>query len=178
MTAHATDITLADLVLLEDERIAHELRTRGRPAVLRLRSITIGEVDAALVRLRDCEPFPDDGLAARILVGLGDVVTRDLATVVHPDDIGVAQLLWHDLATRAPEGYAAAPWTIRAVLCWQQGDRRGALRDAWAALEDDHDYTMAGYLVQACRHDLPMPAEWTDGTVTRRRNRLGGACRE
>jgi len=170
-----TALSLADLVLLEDERIAHLLHTRGPDEVQRLRDRTIGELDAALVRLRDCQPFPDDALAARILVALCDVVTRDLATVVHPDDLGLALLLWHDLGTRAPVGCKAPPWTIRAILEWQQGDRRGALRDAWKALEDDPDYTMAGYVVQACRHNLAMPSVWTDGSVVTRRRRLGGA---
>lgn len=175
MTADTTStLTLSDLLLLEDEHFASELHRHGRTALLRMRSIAAAEVDAAIAGLRDGRPFPDDVLAARLLVALGDVVARDLATVVHADDLPIALLFWHDLATRAPEGYAAPPWSIRAILCWQQGDRRGALRDAWAALEDDPDYSMAGLVVQACRHDLPMPDVWTEGTVVDRRTRLRG----
>ena len=175
MTTDISSITLADLVLLEHDLILRARASADHRGVRRQRDHTITALDAAMNRLRDRGAHPDDPLAAMLLVGITDVVTRDMATVV--DDVELALRFWLDLATRAPDGYAAPPWAIRAILSWQRGDRRSALRDAWAALEDNPDYTMAQYVVTACRHHVPMPQEWTDGSVDRRRQRLGGGAR-
>jgi hypothetical protein len=167
------ETTLTDLLLLEEQRIATLLSGGGARPRERFRAETVEILDAAIAQLGAGGAAPSDATAAQILVGVADVVTRDLASVVEPAQAPAALALWDDLGRRAPQGWAAPPWCIRALLHWQRGDRRAALTDAHLAVADDPSYRMAHYVLQACQHALDATHVYrSDGSVRQRRERL------
>ncbi|RMI37318.1 DUF4192 domain-containing protein [Streptomyces triticirhizae] len=116
---------------------------------------------------RDPEPSAadarDDALltsaeAARVVVGLQDRMTRDIAAGwMEGPDAQIALRLWRALARRCVgtfEAHAAAPLTLAGWVCWSTGDDVGARVALARALDLDPEYVFARLLYQACNDEI------------------------
>ncbi|MDT0346633.1 DUF4192 domain-containing protein [Streptomyces litchfieldiae] len=96
--------------------------------------------------------------AARLVLGLQDRVTRDIAAEwMEGADAPVALRLWRALARRCVaeyEGHGAAPLTLAGWVAWSSGDETEARVALERALEADPEYVFARLLHQACNEGV------------------------
>ncbi|GAA3875820.1 DUF4192 domain-containing protein [Streptomyces sedi] len=116
---------------------------------------------------RDPEPAAadarDDALltsseAARLVLGLQDRLTRDIAAGwMEGPDAQTALRLWRALSRRCVgtfETHAAAPLTLAGWVSWSTGDDVSARVALARALELDPEYVFARLLYQACNEEI------------------------
>jgi hypothetical protein len=96
--------------------------------------------------------------AARLIIGLQDRTTRDMAAEWMEGAVAPAALrLWQALTRRcvaAYEGHAAAPLTLAGWVAWSIGDGTAARVALGRAVETDPEYMFGRLLHQACNEGL------------------------
>ncbi len=135
-----------------------------RAATLELAERVIARFRRAPAAIDEISPDArDDALitsqeAARLILGLQDRVTRDIAAEwMEGAEAPAALRLWRALARRCVGEFAehaAAPLTLAGWVAWSTGDASGAQTALARALEADPQCTFAGLLLQACREGV------------------------
>ncbi|MGN6252536.1 MAG: DUF4192 domain-containing protein [Marmoricola sp.] len=101
----------------------------------------------------------DDGDAARLLVAVESIPTRDrLWLDMNRGNAGSHVALWTDMTKRAPDEVRAAPASLLGFASWLSG--HGAL--AWCALDQvpkDKPYALANFVAAAVQTGMH-PREW------------------
>ncbi len=114
---------------------------------------------------------PTPAEAARALVGLADLVVRDVCMGWVKGRRGAAAVaLWTELVRLSVPPLGAAPATLLAYVCWQRGDGAMANVALDRALAHDPAYTMANLLDEAIQsgiHPATMGPRWVRSTVGR-----------
>lgn len=146
---------LRHLSLAEGARLA-AVRS-GRAGVERHRDGCSRLLDAAVAAVGAGLAPVDDETAARLLVGLRDLVVRDLAAVyAGTEQASAAEDLCRDLAERAPQEYAAAPACLLGLYAWYRGDTPAAREGLERSLAAAPDYRFAHLLILALAARIPV----------------------
>ncbi|UCM90863.1 DUF4192 domain-containing protein [Streptomyces marincola] len=130
-----------------------------RAATLELAESMVGRFRRAPAAIDGVSPDErDDALitseeAARLIIGLQDRTTRDIAAEwMEGPEAGAALRLWRTLVRRCVGPFAehaAAPLTLAGWVAWSTGDLSGAQVALARALERDPEYVFARLLRQA-----------------------------
>ncbi len=120
------------------------------------REAAVRGVHTAVAAAREGLVPLDSETVGRLLFSLTDVPVRDAACgfpTTGPDD--PVEALWLDIATRAPEGWGAAPAAVLAYVRWCRGDFPGAESAAAIAVNLDPAESLAPLVLSAARHRIP-----------------------
>lgn len=108
------------------------------------------ETRALLAAAVDTEPVLSDDAAARLIVGLEDIVIRDECCEWTDTERGApAQRLWVQLARRAAPGYDVVPLAMVGWFAWRGGDSTLARIAVDRCLRSDPEYSLARLLGEA-----------------------------
>jgi len=127
-----------------------------RRSVRSWREAAVRGVHTAVAAAREGLVPLDSETVGRLLFSLTDVPVRDAACgfpTTGPDD--PVEALWLDIATRAPEGWGAAPAAVLAYVRWCRGDFPGAESAAAIAVNLDPAESLAPLVLSAARHLIP-----------------------
>lgn len=135
------------------------------------------ESRALLADAVDREPVLSDDAAARLIVGLEDIVVRDeCCEWTDSERAQSAQRLWVQLARRAAPGYEIVPLAMVGWFAWQDGDSTLARIAVKRCLRGDPEYSLALLLRDALDSavnpaTVPMPAPTRGGKRPGKRRR-------
>jgi uncharacterized protein DUF4192 len=119
----------------------------------------LAAVQTAIAAYRaDARTQLDDSQAARILLALSHIPSRDVAWAhMDPAHADAHIALWTALTRRAPAGLVAAPASLLAFTAWQSGD--GALANVAVdrALADNASYSLARLIRDMVAENTPPP---------------------
>lgn len=108
------------------------------------------ETRALLADAVDAEPVLSDDAAARLIVGLEDIVIRDeCCEWTDTERAQPAQRLWVQLARRTAPGYDVVPLVMVGWFAWRDGDSTLARIAVERCLRSDPDYGLARLLEEA-----------------------------
>lgn len=160
-----------------EQEIARELQAvartrRASNSRRRFRDEALAGIATLIERHTPEDPVrPTPGEAARALVGLADLVVRDVCMGWVKGPRGAAALaLWTELVRLSVPPLGAAPATLLAYVCWQRGEGAMANVALDRALAHDPAYTMANLLDEAIQsgiHPAAMGPRWVRSTVGR-----------
>lgn len=127
-----------------DEALAARINDQSSLDVVR------AESRALLTAAVDTEPALPDDDAARLIVGLEDVVVRDeCCEWTDTERAPAAQRLWVQLARRAAPGYDVVPLAMVGWFAWRGGDSTLARIAVDRCLRSDPQYSLALLLGEA-----------------------------
>lgn len=145
-----------------DEELAARITDQRSLGVIRAESR--GLLTAAV----DTERVLSDDDAARLIVGLEDIVVRDeCCEWTETERAEPAQRLWVQLARRAAPGYDVVPLAMVGWFAWQAGDATLARMAVERCLRSHPDYSLAR-LLQTALDSAVNPAVIRDRPSRRR----------
>jgi hypothetical protein len=119
----------------------------------------LNAVQEAIRAYRSGGSLTTAGQFARLAVALTQLPVRDDAWArMDPGHRTAHRCLWADLTRGAQRGYVAAPASLLAFTCWQDGDGAMANIALDRALADTPGYSMASLLREALDAGLPPAA--------------------
>lgn len=135
---------MAQALARADETLA--ARIADEPGLVEVRSVTT----ALLTEAVDSEQVLPDDAAARLIVGIEDIVVRDECCEWAGTQRAPAALrLWVQLARRSTPGYDVVPLVMVAWFAWHGGDATLARIAVERCLRSDPDYSLAKLLQEA-----------------------------
>jgi len=135
---------MAQALARADEALTAQVIDRRSIEVLR------AETRALLTDAVDSEPVLSDDAAARLIVGIEDIVVRDeCCEWAGTERARPAQRLWVQLARRAAPGYDIVPLALVGWFAWRDGDSTLARIAVDRCLRSDPGYSLARLLQEA-----------------------------
>lgn len=134
----STGAGMAQALVRADEALAARITDQRSLEAVR------AETRALLADAVDHEPVLSADAAARLIVGLEDVVIRDeCCEWADSERAQSARRLWVQLARRATQGYDVVPLAMVGWFAWREGDSTLARIAVERCLRDDPEYSLA-----------------------------------
>ena len=135
---------MAQALARADEELAARITDQASLKVMRAESRSL------LAAAVDTEPALSDEQAARLIVGLEDIVIRDeCCEWSETDRASAAQRLWVQLARRSAPGFEVVPLVMVGWFAWRSGDSTLARVAVERCLRAEPEYGLARLLREA-----------------------------